>query len=142
MLNSKQIGNVTELRCITAFCEQGIPVSIPYGDCERYDFIIDVNHKLLRVQVKTSKELPEAAGIEFYCRSTGYNSTGAINRSYSPDDIDYFATWHNGVTYLVPVEECSTQKKLRFTPPKNNQKVGINFAKDYELPIQLEKLKN
>ena len=32
---------------------------------------------------------------------------------------------------MIPVEETSVGKMLRFTPPKNGQIKGINFAKDY-----------
>ena len=58
------------------------------------------------------------------------------------NDIDFFATIIEGKCYIVPVEEASgKQKSLRFKPPKNGQKEGISFAKDYELLSQLEKLK-
>ena len=30
---------------------------------------------------------------------------------YSKEEIDYFATYWEGKCYLVPVEECSTEKK-------------------------------
>jgi hypothetical protein len=40
MLNSKQKGNLTELLCLAAFTELGYTVSIPYGDCAKYDFIV------------------------------------------------------------------------------------------------------
>lgn len=52
-------------------------------------------------------------------------------------------TSYDGKTYLVPVEETTTtQKRLRFLPPKNNQTQGINFAKDYELERQVSKILN
>ena len=49
------------------------------------------------------------------------------------DEIDYFATSFNGKTYLIPVEECGADKKLRILPTKNGQVRGITWAKDYEL---------
>ena len=50
-------------------------------------------------------------------------------------------TFYNGIAYLIPVEESSTSnKRLRFTSPKNNQVQGINFAKDYELERQVKKI--
>ena len=39
MVEKKQKGNLTELQCLTAFTELGYTVSIPYGDCAKYDFI-------------------------------------------------------------------------------------------------------
>lgn len=140
-LTSKQKGNLTELQCITAFYENGYAVSIPYGENSRYDFIADIYGKLIRIQVKTSSikdENPDA--IEFSCRSTRVNSTGTFSKRYTENEIDYFATFWNGKCYLIPVQECSIAKTLRFAPPKNGQIKGITFAKDYELPQQLAKI--
>ena len=105
-LTSKQKGNLTELKCISAFYELGYQCSIPYGENSRYDFIADVNGKLLKIQCKTSHEVESG-------------------------------TYWDNICYLVPINECSVSKKLRFIPPKNGQKVGITFASDYELPKQL-----
>ena len=40
-MSTKYLGNLTELQCITRFYELGYPVSIPYGDSEKYDMIVD-----------------------------------------------------------------------------------------------------
>ena len=141
-LSSKQKGNLTELQCLTAFYEQGCHVSLPYGENSRYDMIVDVNGKLLKVQVKTaSLRKEDENAIEFSCRSTRVNSQGTISNKYTPDEIDYFATFWKGVCYLIPVTECSVSKTLRFAPPKSGQIKGISFAKNYELQTQLNKIK-
>ena len=139
-LKPKQKGNLTELQCLTAFYELGYQCSIPYGENSRYDLIADVDGKLIRVQCKTSREI-EPGVIEFFCRSSRSNTQSNLQRRYTAEEIDYFCTFWNGQCYLVPISECSVSKKLRFVPPKNGQKVGITYAKDYELQRQLEKLK-
>ena len=48
------------------------------------------------------------------------------------EQIDYFATWYKGKVYLIPVEECSTSKTLRFAPPSNNNQ-NYNKAENYEI---------
>lgn len=141
MLNSKQKGNLTELQCLTACSELGLTVSIPYGDCAKYDFVLDFNGKLYKIQCKTSS-LKDNGVYKFATRSTQVGTTSTNVRTYTKDDIDFFATYIEGKCYLVPVEQASGKEKtLRFVPPKNGQKEGISFAKDYELQSQLEKLK-
>ena len=54
-MNSKQKGNITELESILAFFRLGYNVLTPYGDSERYDFVVDVNGKFIRIQAKRSK---------------------------------------------------------------------------------------
>ena len=139
-LDSKKKGNLTEMQCMSAFMEQGCGVSIPFGDNSKYDFIADVDGHLLKIQVKTAS-LKNDNVIKFSCRSTHVNCTGVKNIRYSANDIDYFATYWDNKCYLVPVEECSVEKTLRFVPPKNGQIKGITFAKDYLLNIQLAKIK-
>lgn len=135
-LTSKQKGNLTELKCISAFYELGYQCSIPYGENSRYDFIADVNRKLLKIQCKTSHEV-ESGVIEFSCRSCRSNTQSNLQRKYTANEVDYFCTYWDNMCYLVPINECSVSKKLRFIPPKNGQKVGITFASNYELPKQL-----
>ena len=139
-LNPKQKGNLTELKCLSAFYELGYQCSIPYGENSRYDFIADIDGKLIRVQCKTSREV-DVGVIEFPCRSSRSNTHSNLQRRYTANEIDYFCTFWDGKCYLIPVTECSITKILRFVPPKNGQKVGITYAKDYELQGQLEKQK-
>lgn len=142
-LTSKQKGNLTELQCLTAFYEQGCHVSLPYGENSRYDMIVDVDGKLIRVQVKTSslKNKDDDTAVMFSCKSSHVNSRGVNNVRYTEKEIDYFATFWKNQCYLIPVTECSVEKTLRFTVPKNGQTKGITFAADYELEKQLEKIR-
>lgn len=143
ILSTKAKGNLTELQCITAFYELGYQVSIPYGENSRYDFIADIEGKLIRVQVKTSSPVRNSEGaITFQTRSTRINSTQNISHPYTKEEIDYFATYWDGKCYLIPITETShTTKTLRFIPPKNGQVKGIKFAQEYELAKQLQILK-
>ena len=130
MRNTKEIGNLTELQCITGLYELGCDVSIPFGNSQKYDLIIDWNNKLYKVQVKHANE--HDGYITFKTRWQGHNMNGYTQTIYTKEDIDFFATWYNGVVYLIPVEQCSgAEKTLRFIPPKNGQIKGITFAKDY-----------
>lgn len=132
-MNSKQIGNITEVEIMLAFLKQSINVLTPYGDCERYDFVIEKNNRFYKIQVKSSHEEDEGK-IAFNTASTHYTDGKCIHEGYTKDDIDYFATTFNGQAYLIPVEICGKRSQsLRLTPPKNNQTRGITWAKDYEL---------
>ena len=143
ILDTKQKGNLTELQCITACYELGYNVSIPYGENSRYDFILDIDGKLLKIQVKTSRNKksiknPKDA-IVFTCRSSNTNASGNTYHRYTKEQIDYFATYWDGKCYLVPVEECNIEKTLWFSSPANSQKNMISMASDYELTKTLSK---
>ena len=135
-MNTKYLGNLAELQCITRFYELGYPVSIPYGDSEKYDMIIDVNGKLYRLQCKhANPHINENNDIDYItiktCWQTGYTKNSSSKcHLYSEEDCDYFVTHYEGKNYLVPVNECSTVKTLRIAIPKNGQIKGITFLKD------------
>ena len=133
-MNSKQIGNITEVECMLAFLKLGYNVLQPYGDCERYDFVADINGKFYKIQCKTSKKTDDiGTSIEFSCRSSHRVNSKCVNEKYTSENVDFFATTYQNKCYLIPQNECSTSKKLRFIPPANGQTKDISFAKDYEL---------
>ena len=98
---------------------------------------------MLRIQSKTSSgvlnEKNELAGIKFSCRSTRVSTQGNFKRKYTKDEIDYFCTFWNRICYVIPVEECSDEKILRFFYPSNGQKQKISLAEDYTIEKQWTK---
>lgn len=124
-------GKITESKILSYIIEQGYSVSIPFGDKDKYDQIWDINNHLLRIQIKTSRPIDEnVSGIVFNCRTTYSRSTGTKTHHYTKDEIDYFATFWDNKCYLIPVQECSDKKFLRFTSKQNQP--NISWAKDYE----------
>lgn len=125
-------GDVNELRCMLAFEEKGYCVSIPFDGSSKYDFIADVEGKLLRIQCKSSHYYKDDASIAFSCTCSTTNTQKTTRHSYSKEQIDYFMTAFNSYVFLIPVEETSgAEKILRLKEPKNNQVETINVASDY-----------
>ena len=96
----------------------------------KYDLIIDINHKLIRLQVKTARPNIRNTGqsIVFNCRSTTNNVRECKQRYYSTNDVDYFATYWEGKVFLIPINECSAEKTLWLEKPKNS---ACTYAYDY-----------
>ena len=145
MLSTKQKGNVTEVECMLAFLKLGYNVLTPYGDCERYDFVVDINGNFYKIQVKTANANHIEDGyIEFNTSNKTTREGKFVHHAYTSEQIDYFMTSYKGLCYLIPVEECSknTRKRLRFIPPKNGQAKSITFAESYELTRMVSKIVN
>lgn len=141
MLNSHFIGEITEQEVALEFLKRGIQVSKPLVQSSRYDFIIDVNDILYKVQVKTCALKDEGARLEFATSTSHTNTRGTKNLSYKSNEVDFFATFFNGECYLIPYNICGKRtQNLRLAPTKNGQVQGIKFAKDYVLDKQLELL--
>lgn len=133
-LDTKRIGNATELELMLAFTKQGCPVLTPYGDDERYDLVADIKGALIRIQAKTSSPIDEGRAFEFDCRRNIYERGKKVKREpYYDDDFDYFGTVWNGQCYLVPLSECKRCKRLRLEPSASNRGMRSVWATDYEL---------
>lgn len=141
-INSRtQKGLLTELYCQKAFTELGIMLSAPIMSDSRYDFIADIQGNLIKIQCKTCSYDKIKNVIIFSTKSTRGTSSGNFERKYTKNEIDYFYTYYNNISYLIPVEECSATKTLNLKEKILNENTkNINFAEDYELKTMLQKI--
>jgi hypothetical protein len=141
MLTTDQKGALAEQAVVFAALKLGIGVFQPLGD-ERYDLILDLRPKLLRVQCKWATRKGDVVVIQTTrCRR---GSNGLIHRGYESGEIDVIAAYCADLEccYLLPpelsVDRAAVQ--LRLAPSRNNQQQRINWAKDYEFGATLQKL--
>jgi Holliday junction resolvase len=94
----QKIGSISELSLIRDLEINGQKVSIPYGDFQRYDILIEEKGKIKRVQVKTSSK-NERFPIQSSSRKRGTNSYKG--------EIDYFGVFvrNENKSYLIPMSE-------------------------------------
>lgn len=132
----KRVGNIGEAKAIAWFVEHGISVSIPFGDNERYDLVIDYNGKLEKVQVKTSSYCPNSGCISFKLHSSTYHTSNKQNRAYE-NDVDSFVLCDliNDSLYYVPISQVIGKKNIniRFANSNNGQMKNCIFANDVEI---------
>ena len=140
MNETKQKGLLTELHCELSFVELGFLVMRPNCEDSRYDFVVDLGSKFIKIQCKTCAPSEDGTYIKFACRSTRSTAQETISRRYTKDEIDYFYTYYQNKSYLVPVNECSVTKTLRYAKPSNGQETQISYADDFELKKVLQKL--
>ena len=141
MLTTNQKGFIAETAVIHECAKLGVPVSKPLDD-QKYDLIFDLGAKLLRVQCKWAARLGEVISVR--TRTCRRAREGLIQRSYSLEEIDAIAAFcpDTGRCYLLP-HELSVERsmlQLRLTPTRNNQEVGIRWARDYEFDARLKTL--
>lgn len=133
-MSTKRIGNKAESVILSEFVKLGIPVSLPFGDNEKYDLIIETNAGFKSVQVKhgTYNNGRVDAHITF--------KTGSDRLEYSKyfgnSKVDYIAIWCGQLdrSFLVPINKCDkTILYLRVDTPKNNSCIStIVWADDFD----------
>lgn len=136
---TKLIGDINEMKCMTAFMELGITVLKPMGDRNRYDFAIEIDGKFLRIQAKASHTDDNGKSFIFNNKSNNTIQGELVSNPYTKEEIDFYATMFNNRCYLIPVEDCgTTAKRLRLVPTANNQQKGISWAFNYEIEKVLQ----
>lgn len=125
-------GLLTELQCEMDFSQKGFIVSKPISPDSRYDYIVDINGRLIRIQCKTGAAYDEEkTAFSFLCCSTNWNSKSL--HSYSKEEIDYYYIMFEGKSYLFPVELGNKKTKiLRLETKNKGNQASITWAKDYE----------
>lgn len=120
--NTKRAGERSEAAFLSKASELGFGVAKPWGDSERYDFILDNGRRLLRVQVKATDSLRAGA---YETRAT--YTVGKGRAVYSPDDIDFLVAHvvPLDLWYVLPVCVCMPAPMLRFYPHRNAKKMRL-----------------
>ena len=109
---------------------KGHSVSLPFGDNQRYDLILDEGGTLSRVQCKTGRIRNGA--IRFNAHSVDGKSLK--HRNYK-NEIELFIVYcpDNEKFYKVPINSVGVGKPyLRVEPVRNGQASGVRLAKDFE----------
>lgn len=131
---SKEKGNIGEAIVLAEFVKRGIQVSLPFGDCARYDLIAEFNGKLNKIQIKYSGQITDNNSITCVCASSTNHTTNKHLTTYK-NDVDYMAFYLVPLDkcILVPIEVIENRKSMVFRTelPLNGQRKGINFVDDY-----------
>ena len=111
--NTKRTGEFSEAGFLHRAEGYGFKLAKPWGDSERYDFILDSGSHLWKVQVKGTEVL-RARGYEV--RASYTEGKGRAN--YTAADIDVLAAHiiPLDLWYIVPVGVWGTHPMLRFYP--------------------------
>lgn len=132
-MSTKTVGDASEAAILSAFIQRGYAVSIPFGDNDPYDLVVDTGEALLRVQVKTG--WLEDGRVRFKTASKTTTGGVPVERDYTASDVDGFAVRcrDTGDLYWVPFEAAGKKHTyLRVTEPKIDHP-SVNRAEEYTL---------
>jgi hypothetical protein len=123
-------GDLTEAVVLAELKRRNVPVSVPFGDNERYDLVAESDGRLWRLQVKTGRL--RDGKVVFETESMHTNSQGNVYERYD-GDVDYFTVYCHEIEelYLVREDEVETGMSLRIDQPERADDT-INWAEDYE----------
>jgi hypothetical protein len=106
----KRLGEVAEAAFLYRAAQLGFSVLIPWGDSNRYDSAVDLNHGISRIQVKSAGSRRRG---RYHIKTSG--TDGHI---YTAADIDFLVGYvvPRNLWYIIPVEAIGTREAIAFYP--------------------------
>ncbi len=142
MLTTDQKGAIAELAIARSAAELGVGVFKPLTEGERYDLIFDLRPELVRVQCKSA--VLRGSVLKIPCYSVRRSRNGFVKRYYSAGEIDAIAAYNAALDrcfYIslaqLPGRSCL---QLRLEPCRNNQRLGVNWAGEFDFNAKLTAL--
>ena len=134
-MDTNHKGNVAELAIATEAAKLGLTVLKPLTEHERYDLVLGIAGRLLRVQCKWAKRKGEVVLINL--TTSRRSAEGYIRTSYSADEVDAIGAYCDELKscFLIPIRDVDGQGgvQLRLAPPRNGQRAALHFAEQYRL---------
>jgi hypothetical protein len=114
----KRLGEAAESAFLAKAIQMGFGVSKPWGDSDRYDFVVDAGGRLWRVQVKSAYRSTKEGGYTVH-------AFGNENRDpYTAADVDVLVAYlvPEDAWYVVPISAFNRIKSMKLFPASRRRR--------------------
>ena len=140
-LTTSQKGAVAEAEVAAAAIRMRLLVLRPWAEGGRYDLGVDLGTQLLRVQCKWASQQGDV--LTARCATCRHTPRGYLRTTYAASEIDAIGLYAPSTDrcYLIPIDEVEGlgQISLRLAATRNNQALGIRWAREYEFRTSLRR---
>jgi len=124
--NTKRTGERSEAAFLYQASQRRFAISKPWGDSERYDFILD-NRPIPGTCPERSRKPVLSLSKEVHLFRIQIKCTDCLRAVYTKRDIDFIAAHvvPLNIWYIIPVEVCTPQPMLRFYPHRQAKQMRL-----------------
>lgn len=118
-MNTKSKGDIAVANAIRHYITSGYEVSLPIGDKREYDFIVEKDGLLSKVQVKYAGLYKDSNSCKVGLRITGGNQSFNYSKKYSNDSFDIlFVYTQKGDSYSIPWKYITSRNEINIEHSK------------------------
>ena len=119
-------GNVGLGMAIAYYTSICVPVMIPLNDTQKYDLVVELDGKLKKVQIKTTRGKSKSGKYAVQLKHSGGsdNKKAIVNFDNTESDILFVVTI-DGDLYQIPSEQITAKTQLILSEQWNKFKVSI-----------------
>jgi PD-(D/E)XK endonuclease len=127
--HTKDRGDLAEMQFMVRATRRGWGVAKPYGDNERYDFVVDAGGRLWKVQVKSTRAVHHRG---FTVRSSW--RTSMKQKPYLPEEVDFLVVTivSKRIWYVIPVRALEGRLTIHLYPFGSRRGSSNRFEKYQE----------
>jgi len=137
-MDTKLKADIAESAVITELLKRGFRVLKPVGDRLPYDLAIDLNGRLVRIQVKSAWFTSRAQSYSVDVRRTKTNRRRMLRERYNKDDFDFAILYIDSlrIFYVMPVSVFVTYAStisLIETDKRQRKPVAAEYRERWDL---------
>lgn len=118
-MNTKERGDLAVGQAINFFMKNGYEVCLPIGDKRDYDFVVEKDGVLQKVQVKYAGVYGRSGTCKVGLRITGGNQSYNNAKKYKKDAFDIlFVFTGKGEIYVIPWDKLENRNELSIETKK------------------------
>lgn len=121
-MDNNQQGCLAEYTFATECLKRGYNVSFPLLDSSVYDCVVDVEGRLIKVQVKSTTKVPELHHNTVHCRLANSKA------DYTLERVDYFAVWVKYFDGFFVFKNTGNMRSIRLSKVGKYKNKFNNFA--------------
>jgi hypothetical protein len=112
-------GDLGELSAVDWFASKGAIVCFPIGHSPDWDFIAQLDGRLLRVQVKTCTSVQKRRWSVTVCTRGGNQSWSGLVKRFDPESCDFlFAVVGDGRRWCIPSDALIGKTSIALGGPR------------------------
>jgi hypothetical protein len=112
-------GDLGELSAMDWFASRGAIVCFPIGHSPDWDFVAELDGRLLRVQVKTCIAFYQRRWSVSVCTRGGNQSWSGLVKRFDPSTCDYlFVVVGDGRRWCIPSDALESKTSIALGGPK------------------------
>jgi hypothetical protein len=102
--------------------KRGFNLSKPVNPTSRYDYLIDLGYRILRVQIKSTIRYAENNKKKTFNIKLHWVGEGKKVKKYTKEEVDIFAVYIEPLNmwYIIPQEKIGDTKHITLRPDGNS----------------------
>jgi len=140
-LNKISKRDLSKAFVVARLLKEGYMVLEPFSENSKYDLVIDLEGKFVRIQVKTIYYKNDLCVYEMICYSTTRKNKKYIKTKYTPHEVDFIIGYNSDKdeVYTFPIRDIAGRHQIVF---RENRKANQYSPLDVKNYLGFSKLRS